>query len=501
MKIISFLLIIVLLFSFASCAESIESGSDLFESKTEATLNSTEASTEGFTEKATDSDSNADNSMLDGDSNVTDSPTDIAPHVHSYNSVVTEPTVTADGYTTYTCECGDSYVADIVPKKIEIPLISNGVSLAKIVLPTEASRCTLYARDRLQLSVSNATGVTLAEDGDGAFEILIGNTGREESSALLATLGADEYAIKLTSDKLVIVASNEAFLYEAAKYFADNYLKEPYATVGEGTVTLLTDDLSVTCEGDKTSMHYLISLETNPTANGIAFQTLDNQLYGVNDADPRIYRRQGGCYTGENYYQVFISKNEEIAVIGKKNIATGELIYSEPRVMLHANDATYNPYTNRLIVGNTKTIWIYDGDTLDFIESIELAHTTSRISYCAERHTYILGSYYFYDDSFTYTNKYFKGSLSTLSGGISLTSQGTTCDDTFIYSLVFNGSSGAYNAYIGVYDWYGNLVAFVTVLIPGSFEPENISVVNGKLYISACSTQPVATLYEVEFNV
>ena len=34
------------------------------------------------------------------------------PHTHSYTAVVTEPTETECGYTTYTCECGDSYVAD-----------------------------------------------------------------------------------------------------------------------------------------------------------------------------------------------------------------------------------------------------------------------------------------------------------------------------------------------------------------------------------------------------
>ena len=31
-------------------------------------------------------------------------------HIHSYNAVVTEPTSNTRGYTTYTCECGDSYV-------------------------------------------------------------------------------------------------------------------------------------------------------------------------------------------------------------------------------------------------------------------------------------------------------------------------------------------------------------------------------------------------------
>ena len=38
-------------------------------------------------------------------------------HTHSYDTVVvTEPTCTAQGYTTYTCACGDSYVADYTDK-------------------------------------------------------------------------------------------------------------------------------------------------------------------------------------------------------------------------------------------------------------------------------------------------------------------------------------------------------------------------------------------------
>ena len=35
-------------------------------------------------------------------------------HLHSFNSVVTPPTCTEQGYTTYTCECGESYVSDYV---------------------------------------------------------------------------------------------------------------------------------------------------------------------------------------------------------------------------------------------------------------------------------------------------------------------------------------------------------------------------------------------------
>ena len=36
------------------------------------------------------------------------------PHVHSYKKVITAPTCTEKGYTTYTCSCGDSYVDDYI---------------------------------------------------------------------------------------------------------------------------------------------------------------------------------------------------------------------------------------------------------------------------------------------------------------------------------------------------------------------------------------------------
>jgi len=36
------------------------------------------------------------------------------PHQHRYEKVVTAPTCTTEGYTTYTCACGDTYTADKV---------------------------------------------------------------------------------------------------------------------------------------------------------------------------------------------------------------------------------------------------------------------------------------------------------------------------------------------------------------------------------------------------
>ena len=60
------------------------------------------------------------------------------PHSHNYLTVLTLPDCTTNGYTTYTCECGESYVADyvsatghtnksvVIENKIEASCISDG---------------------------------------------------------------------------------------------------------------------------------------------------------------------------------------------------------------------------------------------------------------------------------------------------------------------------------------------------------------------------------------
>jgi len=50
-----------------------------------------------------------------GDEEPAPSDDNATAHTHSYEVAVTEPTCTTEGYTTYTCECGHSYVNDRVP--------------------------------------------------------------------------------------------------------------------------------------------------------------------------------------------------------------------------------------------------------------------------------------------------------------------------------------------------------------------------------------------------
>ena len=79
-------------------------------------------------------------------------------HEHSYEAVVTAPTCTEGGYTTYTCACGDSYVAD------ETPALGH----TEEVIPAVEATCT-------------ETGLTEGKKCSVCGEILVA---QEETPAL-----------------------------------------------------------------------------------------------------------------------------------------------------------------------------------------------------------------------------------------------------------------------------------------------------------------------------
>ena len=79
-------------------------------------------------------------------------------HEHSYNAVVTAPTCTEGGYTTYTCECGDSYIADY----------TDALGHTEEIIPAVEATCT-------------ETGLTEGKKCSVCGEILVA---QEETPAL-----------------------------------------------------------------------------------------------------------------------------------------------------------------------------------------------------------------------------------------------------------------------------------------------------------------------------
>ena len=83
-------------------------------------------------------------------------------HEHSYDDgVVTEPTCTTGGYTTYTCECGYSYIANETPK--------NGHNFNSKVVTTELT-CTVDGEVTFTCGVCGATTVETTKAVGHKFE-------------------------------------------------------------------------------------------------------------------------------------------------------------------------------------------------------------------------------------------------------------------------------------------------------------------------------------------
>ena len=83
------------------------------------------------------------------------------PHIHQYVAVVTPPTCYSQGYTTYTCACGDSYVDSYVTGT------HNYIEYVTEVTCTDfgyTDRTCEFCGDTYRTSYVNPTGHTLGED-------------------------------------------------------------------------------------------------------------------------------------------------------------------------------------------------------------------------------------------------------------------------------------------------------------------------------------------------
>ena len=103
-------------------------------------------------------------------------------------------------------------------ESVEITLVENGKAHLYIQLPKDTPAQVLYAKDRLLYYVQEKTGVSLrsgTKEKTDAPTVTIGNTVDDLSTAQCEGLEGDVFRIHAAGQRITVVATNEAFLYDA----------------------------------------------------------------------------------------------------------------------------------------------------------------------------------------------------------------------------------------------------------------------------------------------
>ncbi len=160
---------------------------------------------------------------------------------------------------------------------------------------------------------------------------------------------------------------------------------------------------------------------------------------------------QGGCEAKGYLYTCMVWTPSDPAKskcrIMKQDINTGTVVgYSEAMELGHANDATYNPDENTILVSfcdGTTRMAILDADTLNLKEVITLeGHVLCNIHYDPLKKIYVSVAYqceavYVYDKDFKLIN-HFKGFMSNRYGR-DYVMQGSITDGVYVYVIEWHG--------------------------------------------------------------
>ena len=382
-------------------------------------------------------------------------------------------------------------------------LINEGESVFDIVRPENRKTCAalISSGAKLYSALETLSGGKpiirddFLEEGqtkDG-YEILIGDTNREETVAEKAKLAVSQFAIVFTEKKIVIVGSDETLSATGVLYFIENYLIKENVESGEGKLILKKTDNYHSDPDDYTFRALLKQNQSISSTSEYKFTVSKINL---------IKTSQGGGTDGKYFYQALIQKDTQsneknnIVRIVKTDLATGKVVkISEDLDLNHANDITYNSKIGKLVVAHNNPyrdrVSFVDPDTLEVTETRSIGMKIYCIAYNATYDRYVVGLSG--GQTFTILDSDFKKTMTTPFSPTSLTTgyitQGMECDDQFIYFVLYK------NNVITVYDWSGNFVSLVKLDITG-IEPENIFIYKDELYVG-CGASAGTKVYKI----
>ena len=262
-------------------------------------------------------------------------PNYVTPHTHSYSSVVTAPTCTEAGYTTFTCECGDTYKEDGEAALGHTEVVDAAVDpTCTEVGKTEGKHCSVC--NEVLVAQESVAALGHTEVVDAAVAPTCTETGLTEGkhcSVCNAVLVAQE-SVAAKGHTEVVDAAVAPTCTEAGKTEGKHcsvcnavlVAQEEVAALGhsykEGTCEVCGDKES---SGDTTVTTGSADLDTMKYANGptgsYTTYTSENGWKVENSA-----LNQGGPSDANPTFKVFGSSNDKKAVtLNGKTSARGKL--------------------------------------------------------------------------------------------------------------------------------------------------------------------------------
>ena len=397
-------------------------------------------------------------------------------------------------------------------ESVDITLVENGKAQLYIQLPKNTPAQVLYAKDRLLYYVQEKTGASLrsgTKEKTDAPTITLGNDVDDLSTAQCEGLEGDVFRIFAAGQRITVVSTNEAFLYDAIDHLIEKM------TYDATTNTLkLSGALDTTAKGDTTSLRYMFTQSTlvgttESVECTVPFLPGADGVLGTSDD---ITGTQGGCRVGNYHYQCIIKNDaasnqmNNITYVVKYDLTTKQTVAcSELLDLNHANDIAYNEKTGELVIAHNtprpRMLTFLDPDTLTITRREELPGEIYAITYSAARDTYMVGvsggqRLRPVSADFTHLTSV---PYDATPGTSLCTTQGICSDETFIYCALYDGknkNSPNMQNCITVYDWYGNYVGTIRMWLDKQ-EPENISIVNGEFYVLAHTPGTGGVIYRV----
>ena len=342
------------------------------------------------------------------------------------------------------------------PAPAELVLADNGESDFKVIRAEGAQGYYLDTASAVyhKLKDTLSSSIKISEDWinprdplpEDAHEILLFSTNRAESVQAMEDLDFEGYIIRVTDYKVVIVGSTPAACNEALNNFFYSII--PAYTVNGKTALPVGYEVKQEYKSSELDIAQVLS-EGKTLCAG--FKVVFN--YPKQDG---FTAAQGSATDGKYAYIVIKDGSgvREVDRVVKIDMETWKVVLeSETLPLDHANDMTYDPKNNQIIVTNMydNLVSIIDPETLTLVEQKALTYGTWASGYIEESDNFVFLAYGT-PSGLVITDKEFNPIRSTvLASAPDYVGQGMDADNRFAY-VPLSPDNGKKDNIIQIYD-------------------------------------------------